>query len=143
MIPDLILKTRLLEFEKSAFLIELKKTYGDKPYLEITQTILDGKESRPSVIKINPNILNTLVATLLELNGEEERAAAIPKDTYGKDLEKIQTAYMKGTPLESLRLQFPSYSVEQMEAMLRAEGVAIANQVYTPPPKRYYRRRRK
>ena len=143
MISDIVLKTKLLSFEKSAFLIDLKETSGGKKYLEITQTIHDDENERQSTIKVNPKILNTLVATLLEFNGEEEKAAAIPKYGYGKDLEKLRTAYLKGSTLESLQLQFPGYSVEEMEGMLRADGISIANQLYTPPKmKRKFRRRK-
>ena len=42
MLPDIILKTKLLEFEKSSFLIDLKETAKGKKYLEITQTIVNG-----------------------------------------------------------------------------------------------------
>ncbi len=142
MLSDIIIKSKLLEFEKSSFLIELKRTSKGKKYLQITQTIADGEHSRSSIIKVNPKILNTLLASLLEFNGEVDRAAAIPKDVYGKDLAKLKAVYLKGSTLESLQLQFPQYSVEDMEAMLRADGVAVVNQVYTPPKKRYYRRKR-
>lgn len=133
MLSDTILKTKLLEFDKSSFLIDLKETSNGQKYLEITQTIFQGSNEKRSSIKINPKILNTLVATLLEFDGQEDKAIAIPKDQYGQDLEKIKSAYWKGSTLESLTLQFQQYSVAEMENMLRENGVAIVNQSYTPP----------
>jgi len=83
------------------------------------------------------------VATLLEFNGDEEKAAVIPRYGYGKDLEKISSAYLKGLPLEALKLQFPQYTIEEMEGMLRAEGISIVDQGYTPKKtNKFYRRRR-
>ena len=82
-----------------------------------------------------------MVATLVEFNDQGVEASAIPKDNYGKDLEKIKTAYLKGSTLESLQLQFPTYSIENMEVMLRNEGIAVTKQTYTPKKKRYFRRR--
>lgn len=131
MFPDQILKTKFLTFEKSDFLIDLKETVSGIKYIEITQTIHSKEGDRQSILKINPKILNTLVAALLEFNDQEEWAKALPKDQFGEDLEKIQSAYLKGISLESLSLQIPKYSVEQMEAMLRGEGIAIVNQ--NPP----------
>jgi len=93
------------------------------------------------MIKVNLKVLNTLVATLLEFDGQYERAASTSKVQYGKDLEKLQSAYLKGSTLESLQLQFPKYSVDEMKGMLRADGVAIANQVYRPPKRRYFKKR--
>jgi len=54
MLPDITLKTKLLEFDKSSFLIDLKETSQGKKYIEITQTILFGKESKQSSIKVIP-----------------------------------------------------------------------------------------
>jgi len=42
MLPDNILKTKFLTFEKSDFLIDLKEASNGKKYLEITQTIYDS-----------------------------------------------------------------------------------------------------
>lgn len=110
-LPDKILKTKHLIFEKSEFLIDLKESSSGKQYLEITQTINKGKKNISGSIKVNPEILNTLVAALLKFDGQEEMAASIPKDRYGQDLEKIKSAYLKGSTLESLRLQFPDFTI--------------------------------
>lgn len=142
-ILDPILNTKHLLFDKTEFLIDLRQTAKGTRYLEITQTIHANKAHR-ATIKINPKILNTLVKTLLEFNGQHDEAAAIPKDQYGEELEKLKTAYLKGAALESLKLQFSKYTVEEMEAMLRAEGIAIADQVYKQPKnrKQFWRRGR-
>jgi len=142
MIQDITLKTKHLEFEKSSYLVDLKQTSAGSKYLEITQTLFQGNVVRKSSIKINPNNLNTLVATLLEFDSREEKAPTIPKAINRKDLEKLKSAYLKGSTLESLQLQFPQYTVEEMAAMLRKDGIAVVNQVYVPAKKRYFRRRR-
>lgn len=78
MLHDIILRTKLLEFEKSAYLIDLKQNSAGVKYLEITQTIFQGNVEKVSSIKINPNNLNTLVATLLAFDGREEKSATVP-----------------------------------------------------------------
>lgn len=142
MIPDIILKTKHLVFEKSEFLIDLKENYQGRKYLEVTQTIHQGEKVISSSLKINPKILNTLVTALLEFDDQEDKAASIPKDKYGKDLEKLKAAYLKGSTLESLRLQFPKYSVEEMETMLRNDGIVIVDQVFKPPKRKFFRKKR-
>jgi len=40
-----------------------------------------------------------------------------------------------------LKLQFPKYSLEEMESMLREDGIAIVDQEYKPKKERYFRRK--
>ena len=128
---DRILKTKHLIFEKSDFLIDLKQTSTGSRYFEITQTIHNGNGHR-ACLKINPKVLHSLVASLLELNGQPEKAATIPADQSRQDFEKLKNAYLKGVSLESLQLQFPGYTIAEMEAMLRNEGISVVNQPYKP-----------
>ena len=54
-----VLETTQLEFDKSAFLIDLIKHYSGSLYIEIIQTIYADQKDGQS-IKINPSILTDI-----------------------------------------------------------------------------------
>ncbi|OQX80903.1 MAG: hypothetical protein B6D61_01410, partial [Bacteroidetes bacterium 4484_249] len=58
-----ILETTQLEFDKSAFLIDLVKHESGKLYIEIIQTIIQDQKYYQT-IKINPSILTDLLRIL-------------------------------------------------------------------------------
>ena len=58
-----IIETTLLEFDKSAFLIDLVKHENGELYVEIIQTILNDKKGEQS-IKINASVLTELISVL-------------------------------------------------------------------------------
>jgi len=59
-----ILKTTLLEFEKSAFIIDLVKNNSSKQYIRILQTIQDEDNENKRSIKINPSLLSDILRVL-------------------------------------------------------------------------------
>jgi hypothetical protein len=59
-----ILKTTLLEYEKSAFIIDLVKHHNGKQYIRILQTIQVEESEHKRAIKINPSLLSDIVNIL-------------------------------------------------------------------------------
>lgn len=132
-------ETTLLEFHKSAFLIDLVKHDSGSHYIEITQSIKNDKKGEQQ-IKINPSILEDLIRVL------KNYKAKIPKKTktqtnYISDVDQksIQNRYLKGVPISGLALQFDQ-TEEIIEMVLRNRGISI---VSNEPPKYRKRKRRK
>jgi len=126
-----ILETSQLEFDKSAFLIDLVKHESGKLYIEITQTINPDRDVIQT-IKINPSILTDLLKVL------QNYQAKIPAKTkYSRkhityaDQQKIQERYFKGVSMKDLALQFDQ-TEELIEMILRNRGIEI---VSNQPPK--------
>lgn len=59
-----IIKTTLLEFAKSAFLIDLVKHSSGNMYIEITQTIDHEANANQRTIKLNPSVVSDLIRVL-------------------------------------------------------------------------------
>lgn len=136
-----ILQTTHLEFEKSAFLLDLVRHDTGSLYIEIVQSIKDGRSSEQS-IKINPSVLNDLLRTLHHYH--ELIPGLEPLDLKfltDDDQDKIQQWYLKGVSVKSLALQF-GRSEEVIEMILRNRGISIVSND-PPPPSRFYRRRRR
>lgn len=132
-------ETTLLEFHKSAFLIDLVKHDSGSLYIEITQSIKNDKKGEQQ-IKINPSILEDLIRVLKKYKGK------IPKKTKTQtnhisdiDQKFIQNRYLKGVPISGLALQFDQ-TEEIIEMVLRNRGISI---VSNEPPKYRKRKRRK
>lgn len=130
-------ETTLLEFHKSAFLIDLVEHDSGSLYIEITQSIKNDKKGEQQ-IKINPSIIEDLIRVL------KNYKAKIPKKTktqtnYISDVDQksIQNRYLKGVPISGLALQFDQ-TEEIIEMVLRNRGISI---VSNEPPK--YRKRRR
>jgi hypothetical protein len=134
-----ILQTTLLEYGKSAFLIEIVRNATGAKYVEITQTITtDPPEIQK--IKINRVLLADILVTLLEYHLEIEEASKItPTYLTASDQQKIQDRYLKGIPIKDLALQFGK-SEALIERVLRNRGIEIVSNKI-PYKKRWKRRK--
>lgn len=112
---DDILKTRLLEFDKSAFLIDLVRHKNGQLYVAVTQSISKGQKYQQK-IKINPSVLPEMIETLKRFQEEIDYKPPKPPDHFSEaDKEKIRERYLKGVPIKDLVLQFrkPGKLIEQ------------------------------
>lgn len=132
-----ILETTQLEFDKSAFLIDLVKHESGSVYIEIVQTI-ENNSKDGQTIKINPSVLSEIIKVL------QNYQAKIPgkidhrsKHITDEDKQKIQDRYLIGVSLQDLALQFDQ-SEELIEMVLRNRGIQIvSNEI--PKPKKWRR----
>ena len=138
-----IIKTTLLEFEKSAFIIDLVKHDNGKQYIRILQTIQDEESNCKRAIKINPSLLSELLEVLnlyqeLIPGGkvkDQIKAVSCQTTTSSKirartltESEKIaiQNRYLKGVPIPDLTIQFDC-TAELIEQVLFNRGIAIVD----------------
>jgi len=135
-----ILETTQLEFDKSAFLIDLVEHTNGSLFIEITQTINDDIKDGQS-IKVNPSVLSEIIQVL------QNYQAKIPKNQIGiqrhlteLDKEKIKNYYLKGVSVKDLSIQLDQ-SEELIEMVLRNKRIPL---VSNEPPKtnRWMRRKR-
>ena len=119
-----IIETTQLEFDKSAFLIDLVKHESGSLYIEIVQTINNNSKDGQT-IKINPSVLSDFIKIL------QNYEAKIPgkidhhtKHITEEDKQKIQDRYLIGVSLKDLALQFDQ-SEELIEMVLRNRGIQI------------------
>lgn len=120
-----ILKTKLLEFDKSAFLIDMVRHKNGQLYVAVTQTISKGQKYHQA-IKINPSVLPELIDTLKKLQEEIDYKLPKPPEYFsGADKEKIREWYLKGVPIKDLALQFdkPENLIEQVLRNMEIEIV--------------------
>ncbi len=118
------LKTTLLEFEKSAYLIDLIKTGDDLLYIQIVQTIFKDK-SYKQTIRINPNVLSEIISIL------EEYKDHIPKKQIkgfrflpDPQKDKIQERYLKGVSIKDLAMQL-DLTEDDIESVLSNRNLPI------------------
>ena len=135
-----ILETTQLEFDKSAFLIDLVKHDSGSLYIEIIQTIYaDQKDGQ--LIKINPSILTDIIKVLQNYQAKIPRQIIpISKHMTEEDKQKIQDRYLKGVPIKDLVIQFDQ-SEELIEMVLRNKGIQIVSNQF-PKSKRWRKRKR-
>jgi hypothetical protein len=88
-----ILETVPLEFDRSAFLIDLVKHSNGSLYIEITQTIYnDNKDGQ--TIKINPSVLTEIIKVLKDYNEKIQKQFGNSKSiTSELDKERIKAYY--------------------------------------------------
>ena len=153
---DDILKTTLLESNKSTFIIDLIRHDSGKQYIRILQSIHDEKTSNERAIKINPSVLGELIKVLgsyQELLPHEKEEQMITdfadaKKSSGKTLSEsektaIQKRYLKGISIKALTIQF-NCKAELIEQVLRNANIAIVD--YNPSKTIYgkkFKRKRK
>ncbi|MBB3186625.1 hypothetical protein [Microbacter margulisiae] len=145
-----ILKTTLLEFEKSTYLIDLVKHNSGKQYIRILQTIQDEEINNKRVIKINPSLLSDLLKVLTTYqdlipgNKEKQQNEQTTSDTATthvrartlteSDKTAIQNRYLKGVSITDLTIQFDC-KAELIEQVLNNCNIAIID---NKPPKSFY-----
>jgi len=136
-----ILKTILLEYEKSTFLIDLVKHNTDNVYISVQQIIhqKDGI-SESQKIKINPSILNNLIEVLSNFQKEIPNIKSISAKNYisNEKEEEIIKRYFKGVDINDIAVQFrckPSV----IEQILRNSEIDIVSNKMPKTKKRYFR----
>ncbi len=128
-----ILRTSLLEYDKSSFLIDLIKHETGNLYVEITQTISFAETSKKT-LKINSKALEDLI---LVLSGYQEEIVNKKKKQFSEmDQEKMIQFYMKGLTIKDIAFQFNS-EIEEVELELIQLGFDIVSNEL--PPKRKIR----
>jgi hypothetical protein len=153
-----ILKTTLLEFEKSAFIIDLVKHDSGKQYIRILQTIQDEETNNKRAIKINPSLLSNLLKVLKSYQelipgdkGEQTKqttseitSTKVRARTFTEsDKTAIQNRYLKGVSIADLTIQFDC-KAELIKQVLRNSNIEIVDN--NPRKSLYYkniRRKRK
>lgn len=118
------LKTTLLEYEKSSFLIELVKHQNEQLYISLKQRIYkEGIESSIQEVKINPSLLPDIIAVINDYL-KEIPASQIK---FNEELKKeIQKRYFSGVAIKDLALQF-GCSVSLIEQLLINNGIEIVS----------------
>lgn len=133
--PDII-HTTLLEYDKSAFLIDLVKHHKGRLFVEVVQTIHEQEQYKQS-IKINPDAIPDIIRIL------QEYQLKIPKrkiETIQFDVAKIKRYYLKGITIKDLAMQ-NDCPIKTIENILRNQGLEIvANK---PKRRRFWNRKRK
>ncbi|OWY21549.1 hypothetical protein C7N43_32840 [Sphingobacteriales bacterium UPWRP_1] len=149
-----ILKTTLLEYEKSAFLIDLIRHNNGKEYIRILQTIYEEETKYKRIININPSLLMDIVRVLNEYaelvsdmktnHNQAERNNIAPLNAY-KYMDEIQKKtiihrYLNGVSISDLTIQF-NCSEELITQILYNNGIVIVNE--KPPVKKKFKNYRK
>ncbi|MBM3436133.1 MAG: hypothetical protein FJY07_07985 [Bacteroidetes bacterium] len=137
-----IIKTTLLEFDKSTFLIDLVIHDSGRPFIKILQTIQTGKNSSEQhEIKINPSVASEIIEVITNY----VRQIGNQGTTTGQFLSdekknSIQDRYLKGVPLNDLALQF-NLSANIIQQVLENRNIEIVP-VKPPVKKRFYKRKK-
>ena len=134
-----IIETTQLEFDKSAFLIDLVKHENGELYVEIIQTILDNNKGSQT-LKINASVLIELIKVLQNYQTKlPKKYKTTPKHLTDVDKQKIQENYFKGGSLKDIAMQF-NQSIELIEMVLRNRDIEIVSNEM--PKSKYWRGRR-
>lgn len=139
-----IIKTTLLEYEKSAFLVDLVKHSNGKLYVMINQTIQEEEMLNKRTVKFNPSIITDIISVLSSYQFFITSKQIIKKSVrlnsrYLTEPKKaaIQTRYLKGISIEDLAMQFDC-KPGLIEEVLYNNGIEIVNNKL--PKSKYYRR---
>ncbi|MFZ4741721.1 MAG: hypothetical protein ACOYLE_11215 [Bacteroidales bacterium] len=136
-----ILKTILLEYEKSTFLIDLVKHNNDNVYISVQQIIhqKDGI-SESQKIKINPSFLNNIIEVLTNFQKEIPNIKSISAKNYisNEMMEDIKIRYLKGVDINDLAIQFECYP-SVIEQILRNSNIEIVCNKMPKTKKRYFK----
>ena len=133
-----ILKTEMLEFDKSTFLIDLVQLNKGKQFIRITQIINNDLSSDKKIININPSVLSDILKVLKAYQdiipgGDDKRPSLIPSLKYSKVNQRpitesakleIQNRYLKGVSIREISIQF-NCKVELIEQVLRNNNIEI------------------
>lgn len=137
-----IIKTTLIEFDKSSFLVDLVKHTNGKLYIAIQQTVhLDKNNFERKTIKINPSILDDILSILNSYKKDLPREKKF-KSYFSEDKKKeIIARYLKGIEIKDLSLQF-NYSINIIEQIITNAGLEIVSNKL-PKETRWGKRRRR
>jgi len=137
------LKTTLLEYDKSTFLIDLVKHDSGVLYVAIQQTIqLPKNKYEEHEIKINPSVLADIIEVLSTYKKALPKDKASNKSYFSPEQTKeIIKRYLKGSvEIKHLAIQFDC-TEQIIEQILNNNGIAIVTNKI--PVKKYFRRRKK
>jgi hypothetical protein len=131
---DEVLKSTLLDFEKSFFYINLLKSSKGKQYVVVEQTLAGNYKKQR--IKISYSDLSHLVKVLNDYaNPQLKSSVAIAKESLSAEKEnEIINIYLKGVSIKNVALTF-GCSVKVVEGILKKKDVVILDQEAgkTPP----------
>lgn len=136
-----ILKSTLLAYEKSTFLIDLIKHNSGTNYIKVRQTIEGNNDSQE--LKINLSIITDLILVLQNYQKEVSGQVSKPSKQYfaADKQQTIINRYFKGLTIETLALQFDC-TVQVIEQLLYHKNIPIVDN-RLPKPKRYFKYRKK
>ncbi len=136
-----IIKSTLLEYEKSTFIIDLIKHKSGKNYINVQQNI-EGKNSQE--LKINLSVLTDIISVLKNYQKEfTVPASRLSKSYFSEDKQKsVVERYFKGVTIEDLALQFDC-SKQIIEQILFNKGIEIVDNNQPTQKKNFRYRRRK
>ncbi|SFQ43231.1 hypothetical protein [Parafilimonas terrae] len=141
-----ILDTILLEYDKSTFIIDLRKHSIGPLYITVEQIIhFDNNLNLSQKLKINPSILDDIIDVLINLKGKLSAGnKKVPSQRYfsSEKKEEVKKRYFKGISIKDLSLQF-GCTENIIELILRNGGIEIVSNEVPKNIGRYKRRRRK
>ncbi len=137
-----IIKTSLLEYDKSTFLIDLVKHGNGQLYINIQQSIhIDDKPSLQQEIKINPSVLDEIIEVLKNyLNEIPKQKSSLRFHLTTETKQAIQDRYLKGISINDLALQF-DIKPQLIQQILENSGIEIVSNAQPKVKKRYYKRK--
>lgn len=136
-----ILKSTLLEYEKSTFLVDLIKHTSGKNYVKIRQTI--GSLDSAQDIKVNMNVLSDLILVLQNYRDFYSFTYDILNQEYLNDetQKSIVDKYYKGLTIKDIATQsgYPTVIIEQI---LYNKGIELVENKI-PKTLRWYQTKKK
>ncbi len=123
------IKTTLLEYDKSTFLIDLVKHNNDAMYVAITQTIKkEGNKTEVQQIKINPTVLLDIIEVLTDYKDVFPTIKRAKKDYISPEkVSEMIKRYLKGkVELKDLAMQFDCKE-EIIEQIFNNKGIKIVS----------------
>ena len=137
-----IIKTTLLEYDKSTFLVDLVKHDNGQLFITIEQTVHVGSDKDISqVIKINPAIVQDLIEVLSIYQTSLPKVSKQDKTYFtGEKQQEIVKRYLKGVALKDIALQF-DMNESIITQILENNSIKIVSNEMTKP--KHYRRRRR
>jgi hypothetical protein len=137
-----IIKTTLLEYDKSTFLVDLVKHDNGHLFITIEQTVHAGSDKDISqVIKINPAIVQDLIEVLSIYQTSLPKVSKQDKTYFSAEKkQEIIKRYLKGVSLKDIALQF-DMNESIITQILENNGIKIVSNEMTKP--KHYRRRRR
>lgn len=120
-----ILKTTMLEYEKSTFLIDLVKHKSGADYINIRQTITDKQQTQE--LKVNLSVAVDLIYILQKYMEDVSQSGYTSKSYFSEEKQKqIIDRYYKGISLSDLAIQFDCKQ-EIIEQILFNKGIEIVD----------------
>jgi hypothetical protein len=104
-----ILKSILLEYDRSTFLVDLLKHSTGVKYISIQQSIEANKNTSSSQkIKINPAILGDIISILKSYQSEIDKSTVVEREAYfsPEKQKAVVERYLKGVNIPDLEMQF-------------------------------------